>query len=218
MAIRRLEQRDVAIEEAVTRRLTFLFAPGAGAPFASPWMQGWRRRLETLGAVHGLDYPYQLAGKRAPDRLPVLIQAHRAAFERLRESEGGTLVLIGKSMGSRIGCHVAVEASPKPAALVCFGYPLIGQSGARREAVLLELETPILFVQGTRDPLCPLDELEAVRQRMRAPSALFVVEGGDHSLIPTRGALKRQGSTQEQLDERVLAAVRDFLTPISSAD
>ena len=73
------------------------------------------------------------------------------------------------------------------------------------------MEPPILFVQGTRDSLCPLDLLEAVRKRMRAPSTLHVVDGADHSLLVAKATLKAQGSTQEDADEGVRAAVVGFL-------
>ncbi len=123
----------------------------------------------------------------------------------------GPIVLAGKSMGSRVGCHVALVE--KVAAVICFGYPLCG-AGDRtklRDQVLLELDTPILFAQGTRDPLCPLELLEDVRKRMRAPSTLHVVEGGDHSLIVAKAALKAQGATQAEADEGVRSATAGFL-------
>jgi predicted alpha/beta-hydrolase family hydrolase len=96
------------------------------------------------------------------------------------------------------------------AGLVCLGYPLRGASGRLRDEVLLALRTPILLVQGTRDPLCPLDALAAVRPRMAAPSTLHVVEGGDHSLQVGRRALRERGETQDDVDARILAAIRRF--------
>ena len=183
---------------------TILFAPGAGAPSSSAWMTAWAERLEALGRVVPMDYPYMLAGKKRPDPQPKLIAAHRAELEKISDRP---VVLIGKSMGSRMGCHVSLET--KVDALVCFGYPLRGQNGALRDQVLLALTTPILFVQGTKDPLCPLDELEDVRRRMRATSTLHVVDGGDHSLSISRGKSKR--AQQAAVDEAVLAAVRAHL-------
>ena len=187
-----------------------LLAPGAGQPSTSAWMRSWARRLEGLGEVVAFDYPYMLAGRRRPDRPPVLLEAHRTALRAARAGRDGPVVLAGKSMGSRIGCHLAAE-EPAVRALVCLGYPLVGRSGGVREEALLALRTPVLFVQGTRDPLCPLDRLEAVRGRMAAPSALHVVEGGDHSLLVTRGRLAAAGEIQEQVDGRALEAVRAFL-------
>ena len=113
-------------------------------------------------------------------------------------------------MGGRVGCHLALEESV--GGVVCLGYPLqSGSSGAMRDEVLLALRTPILFVQGSRDALCPLDKLAAVRARMTAPSTLLVVEGGNHSLEVSAGARKASGGTQADSDARLLEAIRTFV-------
>jgi uncharacterized protein len=186
---------------------SFLFAHGAGAPSSSAWMRAWRDRLATLGPVTAFDYPYMRAGRKTPDRPPVLIAAHREALQEVRAAAAGPVFLAGKSMGSRIGCHLALEEAV--AGLICFGYPLVGGRGAVRDEVLLALRAPILFVQGTRDPLCPLPRLEEVRARMAAPTTLLVVEGGNHSLeLPSP---KRNAAAQIAADARVLEAVRQFV-------
>jgi uncharacterized protein len=191
-------------------RPSFLFAPGAGAPSTSDWLQAWRERLSSLGEVRAFDYPYMRSPKRrAPDRLPVLIEAHRAELAELRARATGPVFLIGKSMGGRIGCHLALEEPV--AGLVCLGYPLkSGSTGALRDQVLLALRVPLLFVQGTRDPLCPLDLLGEVRSRMTASSTLLTVEGGDHSLAVSAAARKAGGETQADSDARVLEAIGSF--------
>jgi predicted alpha/beta-hydrolase family hydrolase len=174
-------------------------------------MQAEKRRLEALGRVVTFDYPYMLEGRKSPDRAPVLIAAHEAALERASQGHAGKRVLVGKSMGGRMGCHVAVKLAQKPDALVCLGYPLVGQRGDVRDAVLLELETPVLFVQGTRDKLCPLERLATVRTRMRAPNTLYVVEGGDHSLAVGKRDLALRGLTQAAVDATVTQAIAAFL-------
>jgi uncharacterized protein len=190
-------------------RPLFLFAPGAGAPSSHPWMQHWRQRLSTIGDVEVFDYPYMQQGRRRPDPLPQLIAAHRQTLMTARGER--TTILIGKSMGGRIGCHVSLEAQVE--AVVCFGYPLCG-GGDRaklRDKVLRALQTPILFVQGTRDPLCPLDLLETVRVEMTAPTFLHVVEGGDHSLLVSKRHLTAAGETQDEVDRRILEAIAKFV-------
>jgi len=194
-------------------RPLLLLAPGAGAPSTSPWMAAWAERLAPLGRVVRFDYPYTLAGRRAPDRLPELVKAHAEALAAARRGGAGPVVLAGKSMGSRVGCHLSLVEPV--AGLVCLGYPLRGASGALRDQVLVDLGTPILFVQGTRDRLCALDELEAVRSRMKAPSRLHRVEGGDHSLQVGVRELRAAGRTQAEVDERVLAAIRAFLEHVA---
>jgi predicted alpha/beta-hydrolase family hydrolase len=114
-------------------------------------------------------------------------------------------------MGGRIGCHIALEESVT--GLVCLGYPLCaaGDPKRLRDKVLRDLRTPILFVQGTRDPLCPLDLLESVRGEMKAPNFLHVVEGGDHSLLVAKRQLRNTGQTQEQIDDQMLNAIAQFV-------
>jgi len=72
-------------------------------------------------AVFPFDYSYALEGRKSPDRLPKLVETHRAALAALRERHAGPIVLVGKSLGGRIGCHVAL-AEPVEA-VVCLGYP-----------------------------------------------------------------------------------------------
>ncbi|MGZ4966838.1 MAG: alpha/beta hydrolase family protein [Chthoniobacterales bacterium] len=185
----------------------FLFAPGAGAPSSHRWMQHWKHLLETIGPVRTFDYDYMRSGSRRPDPPPVLIAAHRAALAEARESHDGPVVLIGKSMGGRIGCHVSL--GDNVAALICLGYPLCGGGDPKklRDKILREITAPILFVQGTRDHLCPLDLLENVRKEMRAPNELFVVNGGDHSL----GVPKKSNESQSDVDMRILEGIHAFL-------
>jgi predicted alpha/beta-hydrolase family hydrolase len=192
--------------------MLILFAHGAGAPSGSAWMRAWAARLGTLGQVVSFDYPYMRAKRKAPDKQPALIAAHGEALAEARaQHPRGPIVLAGKSMGSRIGCHLAVQRQDI-AALVCFGYPLrSGATGALRDEVLRALRTPILFVQGSKDPLCPLADLTRVRAQMTAPSELHVVEGGNHSLEVGVRELRAAGRTQEEVDAGVLAAVQSFL-------
>lgn len=168
-------------------------------------------RLATIGSVVTFDYDYMRAGRKRPDRLPELITAHRAALQQARAVHSGPVILIGKSMGSRIGCHLSL--GEEVSALVCLGYPLCGEGAPTklRDKILREIATPILFVQGTRDALCPLELLENVRQGMAAANELFVVEGGDHSLAVTKRQLKANAETQEDVDVRILSRIESFL-------
>src|SRR5437899_10096847 len=97
----------------------FLFAPGAGAPSTHPWMQKWKQLLNTIGDVTLFDYDYMREGRKRPDPLPQLIAAHRQALTEVGQRASGQVFLIGKSMGGRIGCHLALEE--KVAGLICLG-------------------------------------------------------------------------------------------------
>ena len=193
------------------RDLAFLLAPGTGSPSSHPRMQTFAHVLGRLGSVHPFDYPYMIAGRKSPDRLPRLIEAHRAALYALRQIHSGPIVLAGKSMGGRVGCHLALEEMVE--GVVCLGYPLCGggDTSQLRDQVLLDLNTPTLFVQGTRDPLCPLELLEDVRGRMPSPTSAHIVQGGDHSLLVSKTALKARGVTQDDVDLSIADAVENFL-------
>ena len=195
-------------------KLVFLFAPGAGAPSSHPWMQRWKKRLSEIGEVVTFDYDYMREGRKRPDRLPQLLAAHRAALAKVHAKTLAPIILIGKSMGGRIGCHVALEE--KVNGVVCLGYPLCGggDHSKLRDQVLRDLRTPILFVQGTRDPLCPLDLLENVRSQMIAPNSLHVVDGGDHSLFVRKKDLTNE--SQDDIDQRIAKAISDFVAKPST--
>jgi uncharacterized protein len=99
--------------------------------------------------------------------------------------------------------------------VICLGYPLCG-GGDRsklRDQVLRDLRTPILFVQGTRDPLCPLDLLESVRSKMTATNFIHIVEGGDHSFLVRKKDLANE--TQDDVDQRILGAIATFANEVS---
>ena len=194
----------------------FLFAHGAGLPSTSPWMQTWDGYLSQIGRVVRFDYPYMAKrGKGPPDRLPKLLSAHRQTLAEERQKHAalgytGPVVLIGKSMGGRVGCHLSLEVPVD--GLICLGYPLCG-GGKReklRDQVLKNLQVPILFVQGTRDRMCPLELLDEVRGQMHARTHLHVVPTGDHSLILTKAHTRTTGRTQADEDTAAMVSVAVF--------
>jgi predicted alpha/beta-hydrolase family hydrolase len=197
-----------------------LFAPGAGAPSSHPWMQNWKRRLSEIADVETLAYAYMRDSRKRPDPLPKLIAAHREALNDARkQNPAESTILIGKSMGGRVGCHLSLEE--KVDGLVCLGYPLcaMGDRTKLRDEVLRALNTPILFVQGSRDPLCPLDLLERVRTEMKTQNVLHIVNGGDHSLRVPKRQLQASGQTQEDIDQQILKAIVGFVDQLPrSAD
>ncbi len=154
-----------------------------------------------------MDHSRFVGHRKRPDRLPVLIAAHRAELAKARKHYRGPIVLIGKSMRSRVGCHVALETGVSNR---MFGISTL-RNGRPRQNVLLKLKAPVLFVQGSRDQLCPLDLLESVRARMTAVTSLEIISNGDHSLTVTRRRLSASGENQNQVDGRVLKRIADFV-------
>ncbi len=196
-------------------RFWFLFAHGAGAGSTSAWMQRYRALLMEIAPVVSFDYAYMAQGKKRPDPLTQLIAQHEHALHEAAQRHGDQVVLIGKSMGGRIGCHLALRQ--RVLGVICLGYPLVGQgkSAPLRDQVLLELTAPALFIQGTRDPLCPLSMLETVLARRTALTELHVVESGDHSLSPTKAHLKQAQVTETELERQTMSVIARFCQQLS---
>lgn len=199
----------------VGAKFWFLFAHGAGAPKSSAWMLKYFDLLTQIAPVRSFNYDYMELGKKRPDPLPRLIEAHRKALKAGQADLGPNAILIGKSMGGRVGCHLALEENVSK--VVCLGYPLrsMGKVPKLRDEVLLQMSCPALFVQGTRDNLCPLETLREVLKRRAAKSELFVVESGNHSLQPTKTYLKQTGKSETELEADILQAIGHFVAPES---
>ena len=169
-------------------RLGLLLAPGASAGRDQPALVAIDKAVSALGvAVERMDFPYRLAGRRAPDRAPVLVAAVRAAAAALVERAGvrpGDLVLGGRSMGGRM-CSMAVAEGLPAAGLVLVSYPLHPpgrpEKQVERTRHFPDLEAPCLFVSGTRDPFGSPAELEAATGAIRGEVTHVWLEG-DHGL------------------------------------
>ena len=170
-----------------------LLAPGAGASSQSPSLVAIEAAVAPL-PVERMDFPYRLAGRKAPDRPPVLLDAVRAAAAGLVERAAvapDRLALGGRSMGGRM-CSMAVADGLPAAALVLVAYPLHppGRPDNLRTAHLPVLTVPCLFVQGTRDPFGSPDELTAATATIPGPVTHEWIDGGRHDL---KGADRRIG-------------------------
>jgi predicted alpha/beta-hydrolase family hydrolase len=133
------------------------------------------------------NFPYMDAGRRVPDRSPILEAAFHDVWTEVTEARPAAACFAGgKSMGGRIASQVTASGGldPSPAGLVLFGYPLHppGKPAQRRDRHLSRLGVPALFLHGTRDPFGTPDEMTALTGGL--PDArLWVADGGDHSLV-----------------------------------
>jgi len=141
------------------------------------------------------DFPYRQAGRRAPDRPPVLLAAVREAaadIARRTKLPPERLVLGGRSMGGRI-CSMAVadDADPLPAlGLVLLGYPLHppGKPERLRVEHFPSIVVPVLFVSGTRDAFAAPDELERHAEQIKGPVRFWWLETADHGFKPLKAS------------------------------
>ena len=186
------------------RKLAALLTPGAGADRDQSALVAIDEALTALGiVVERMDFPYRRAGRRAPHRAPVLIEAVRegaadlAARTKVKPAD---VILGGRSMGGRM-CSMAVAQGLPAAGLVLVSYPLHPpgrpEKTAERTAHFPDIRVPGLFVSGTKDAFGTPDELTAAARLWGGPDpSLMWIEGGDHGL-------RRQ-------DHRVAALVADW--------
>ena len=117
-------------------------------------------------------------------------------------------------MGGRIASYLPARGV-ECEGLVFLGYPLHppGRPDRIRDEHLYALETPALFVEGTRDPFCPLPLLEQVRAKMTAPTGLAVVEDGDHSFKVRKSSGRTTGEALQEIWDDVAAWMSAVATP-----
>lgn len=183
---------------------SLLLAPGAGADRHQAALVSLDRVATGAGAkVRRMDFPYRKAGRRAPDRPPVLLQA--VTDEATGLGGPAPLVLGGRSMGGRI-CSLAVASSVtassvtaasltsppsvgglKVAGLLLVSYPLHppGRPEKLRTEHFGDLDVPCLFVSGTRDAFGTAAEMEAATSAIPGPVTHHWVQGKDHAMRNT---------------------------------
>lgn len=196
---------------APRRARAVLLAHGAGADMDSPFVAAIAGGLAQRGfVVLRFRYPYmELCARdgkrRPPDAAPLLEAAHAAALGELARRVGGARPLLaGKSLGGRIGTHLAAKGEDV-AGLVLLGYPLHPARRPQRERSehFPAIVQPALFVQGTRDALCELANLKRALTHFGGRATLEIVEGADHSFVVPA----RMGRTPEQVRAEIVGRI-----------
>lgn len=167
----------------MTARSGLLLAPGAGADRDAPTLVALDRAATAAGwKVARMDFPYRRAGRRAPDRAPVLLDAVRAEAADLA-ADCDRMVLGGRSMGGRI-CSMAVAEGVAAVGLLLVSYPLHppGRPDRLRTGHFPAIEVPCLFISGRRDAFARPGELEEVTEAIPAPVTIRWIDGKDHGL------------------------------------
>jgi hypothetical protein len=162
-----------------------LLAPGAGSDRNQSTLVAIERAVAPM-PVERIDFPYRKAGRKAPDRAPVLVAAVRdeaAALVARAGVQPARLVLGGRSMGGRM-CSMAVAEGLPAAGLALISYPLHppGRPEQLRTEHLASITVPCLFVGGTRDPFGTPEELSAATASIAGPVMHEWIEGGRHDL------------------------------------
>ncbi|MGH7628028.1 MAG: alpha/beta hydrolase family protein [Gemmatimonadales bacterium] len=124
-----------------------------------------------------------MAPSRQPGTIPWGTPSSSSDTARADGRRATALYLGGRSMGGRIASHLVAGGFPARG-LIFLGYPLHSprQPERMRDAHLVRIGVPMLFLQGTRDAFARPDLLARTLDRL--PTAtLHVLQGADHSLV-----------------------------------
>lgn len=198
-----------------------LLAHGAGSDHRAAALVAVADALAAAGIPSlRFDYPYKAAGRRAPDRLPVLAAATRDAARALArrvDLPPERVVLGGRSMGGRVGSLVAADPDdPVPAlGLLLLGYPLhpAGRPDRRRDGHFGALRMPVCFVSGTRDALAPRPELTRAARRIAGPVTIHWLESADHGYRPLKASGRSVDDVLTEVAETSVTWVRSLPGP-----
>ncbi|BCX88546.1 conserved hypothetical protein [Methylomarinovum tepidoasis] len=206
-----------AVPDGYDRHRGLILAHGAGAGMHHPFITFVHEQIATRGLLTvKFNFPYMEAGRKAPDRAPLLQATWKAviaALRRDRELAPRQRFLAGKSMGGRIASLLAAEGEPCDG-LIFLGYPLHppGKPEKLRADHLSRIPCPMLFIQGDRDRLCDLARLRDVLKTLKAPATLHVIKGGDHSFkVP-----KRSGRTETEVWEEIVEVMSAWITGLTT--
>lgn len=184
----------------------FVFAHGVGAGMTHPFMAGVADGLAERGiATLRYQFPYMEKGAKRPDPPQVAHAAVRAAVaEARREVPGLPLIAGGKSFGGRMTSQ-AQAAAPLDGVvgLAFLGFPLHPAKRPARERAehLSRVTIPMLFLQGTRDALAELSELEPVIEALGPRATLKLFADADHSFhVPARSGRNDADVRGEMMD------------------
>jgi len=165
-----------------------LLAPGAGSSADHPSLVAIETSLAEVRpdiAVRRFDFPYRLAGRRAPDRAPVLLSAVRDQLTQFHDETGATSIVVGgRSMGGRICSMIAAEAHPFVAGVLAICYPLHppGKPERLRVEHFADLAVPTCFISGDRDQFGSPEEFDQWIPTIAGPVTRHLLVGKRHDL------------------------------------
>jgi uncharacterized protein len=189
-------------------RACYVLAHGAGAGMRHPFMAAVAAALaERSIAALRYQFPYMERGSKRPDPPHLAHATVRAAVAAARKAMPGLpLIAGGKSFGGRMTSQAQARAPlPDVRGLAFLGFPLhpAGKPSRERGEQLFAVQIPMLFLQGTRDTLAALDQIEPVCAALGPRATLRLFADADHSFhVPARSGRK---------DAQVLGDVLDAL-------
>lgn len=178
------------VSKGSVRAGALLLTPGAGADRTHHTLVAIEKAAKAAMkadhdrslSVSRVDFPYRKAGKAAPDKAPVAVDHLGKAAATLIKRAGcdpAALVLGGRSYGGRM-CSLAVAGGLPAAGLVLLSYPLHppGKPDNLRVEHFPDLDLPVLFLSGERDPFGSPAEFAKHVKAIPGPVTQVWVTGG----------------------------------------
>jgi uncharacterized protein len=185
---------------------------GAGANCRAPLLVAVAETFAQAGfAVLRCDLPYRQDRPYGPPG-PGDAKRDRAGLKNAiaalknNTANAAQVFLGGHSYGGRQASMVCAEEPNVSSGLLLMSYPLHPPRKPEqlRTQHFFDLNTPALFVQGTRDPFGSIAEIERALKLLPAKTKLLTVEGAGHDL-----GFKGKASAKD-LPARVLAEFQSF--------
>ncbi|HJT69837.1 MAG TPA: alpha/beta family hydrolase [Terriglobales bacterium] len=151
-------------------------------------------------AVLRCDLPFRQVRRFGPPRPGDATRDRKGLANALAATKAlfsGQIFLGGQSYGGRQASMLCAEEKVGDG-LLLFSYPLHppGKPEQLRTQHLPQINVPVLFVHGSRDPFGSIDEIESARKLIPAETLLMPVEGVGHDL-GFKGKTKREDLSAE---------------------
>jgi len=188
-------------------RACFVFAHGAGAGMAHPFMETVATGLcDRNVATLRYQFPYMEKASKRPDSPAVAHAAVKAAVtEAARCCPGLSLIAGGKSFGGRMTSQAQATAPlAGVVGLALLGFPLhpANKPSDQRAKHLFDIRVPMLFMQGSNDKLSELKLLQPLIEKLGPSASLHLVQQADHSFhVPARSGRNDREVMNEILDK-----------------
>lgn len=139
-------------------------------------------------------------------------QGSRRAVESFRQIVPGRVFLGGHSYGGRQATLLAASAPGLVDGLLLLSYPLHPPKSPTklRTAHFPSLQTPALFVSGTRDGFGTIEELTVAVKLIPARTQLVAIEGAGHALMTNRNAAELPAVIRATFTEMLPARGTNF--------
>ena len=182
-------------------RACYVLAHGAGAGMQHPFIAAVAAELAQRG-IATLRYQFPYMENRAKENRTKRPTPRRSRRRRCAPPSrwrsvwlpGLPLIAGGKSFGGRMTSQAQARAPLRGVCGLAFlGFPLhpAGRPSRDRAEHLFDVQIPMLFLQGTRDALAALDQLEPVCRELGSRATLTLFTDADHSFhVPARTGRK----------------------------